>query len=129
MSLCTIVRMVLFLPLAMSALAQPYTAQKTTADGIPVVRLNDNERGIVVSIAPTVGNNAYEMIVGGRNVFWFPYESVADFAREPKLCGNKPPGRGRVLLRRQALSAGQTSRQFAPRRQWPSDPRFASLSA
>ena len=88
MSLCTIVRMVLFLPLAMSALAQPFTAQKTTADGIPVVRLNDNERGMVVSIAPTVGNNAYEMIVGGRNIFWFPYESVADFAREPKLCGN-----------------------------------------
>ncbi len=88
MSLCTIVRMVLFLPLAMSALAQPYTAQKTTADGIPVVRLNDNERDIIVSIAPTVGNNAYEMIVGGRNVFWFPYESVADFAHEPKLCGN-----------------------------------------
>lgn len=88
MSLCTIVRVVLFLPFAMSALAQPYTAQKTTADGIPIVRLTDNQRDIVVSIAPTVGNNAYEMILGGRNVFWFPYESVADFAREPKLCGN-----------------------------------------
>ena len=72
MSLCTIVRVALFLPLAMSALAQPYTAQKTTADGIPVVRLNDNERGMVVSIAPTVGNNAYEMIVGAGTSSGFP---------------------------------------------------------
>jgi aldose 1-epimerase len=72
----------------MSLLAQPYTAKKTTADDVPIVQLVDSRRDIVVSIAPTVGNNAYEMRVGGKNVFWFPYESVGEFAREPKLCGN-----------------------------------------
>jgi len=84
-----IVRVALLLPLlSMSLLAQPYTAQKTTVDGVPIVRLVDSKHDVTVSIAPTVGNNAYEMLAGGKNVFWFPYDSVADFAREPKLCGN-----------------------------------------
>jgi len=89
MNRCAIVRVGFLLPLlAMSLLAQPYTAQKTTVDGVPIVRLIDSERDVTLSIAPTVGNNAYEMLAGGKNVFWFPYQSVADFAREPKLCGN-----------------------------------------
>ena len=84
----SVTRAALLLPVAMSLLAQPYSANRTTADGVPIVQLVDRERDILVSIAPTVGNNAYEMRVGGKNVFWFPYESVGEFAREPKLCGN-----------------------------------------
>ncbi len=72
----------------MPANAQNHSARKTVVDGVPVVHLTDEQHDIVVSIAPSVGNNAYEMKVGGKNVFWFPYESVAAFAAEPKLCGN-----------------------------------------
>ncbi len=88
MRIRSVPRAALLLLFAMSLLAQPYTVKKTTADGVPIVQLVDSRREIVVSIAPTVGNNAYEMQVGGKNVFWFPYESVGEFAREPKLCGN-----------------------------------------
>ena len=88
MSLHLIPRAALLLPVAMSLLAQPYTAQRTTFGGVPIVRLVDTRRDIVVSIAPTVGNNSYEMRVGGKNVFWFPYDSVTEFARRPKLCAN-----------------------------------------
>jgi hypothetical protein len=38
---------------------------------------------IVVSIALTVGNNAYEMRVGGKNVFWFPYDQSASSLASP----------------------------------------------
>ena len=72
----------------MPAHAQKYSARKSVVDGVSVIQLRDPGLDIVVSIAPSIGNNAYEMKVSGKNVFWFPYESVADFAAAPKLCGN-----------------------------------------
>ena len=68
--------------------AQPYTATQETVDGVSVVRLTEPGREIRVSIATKVGNIAYEMSLGGRNILWFPYDSVADFAAKPRLCGN-----------------------------------------
>ncbi len=68
--------------------AQPYSAEATTADGIGVVRLSDQAAGAVVSIVPSVGNNSYEMLVNGKNVFYFPYSSLAEFAAKPRLSAN-----------------------------------------
>ena len=72
----------------MPAHAQNYSARKAAVDGVSIVQLTDHQHDTAVSIAPSVGNNAYEMKVKGKNVFWFPYESVAAFAANPKLCGN-----------------------------------------
>lgn len=72
---------------AMTASAQRYTASRTSADGVPIVRLSDAATNTVVSIAPTVGNIAYEMLVNGKNVLYWPYESVSDFAANPRLSG------------------------------------------
>lgn len=74
-------------PLGMPADAQ-YAARRAAVDRVEIVRLEDPRRGIVVSIAPSVGNNSYQMTVNGKNVFWFPFGSVAEFQKKPALCAN-----------------------------------------
>ncbi len=78
----------LFAFAAMSLEAQSYRAFHDTADGVPVVRLATPDGRMSVAIAPSVGNIAYEFLVGGRNVFYFPYESLDAFAERPRLVGN-----------------------------------------
>jgi len=64
-----------------------YNARRETVDGIEVVRLSDSASRTEVSIAPSIGNMAYEMLAGGRNILWFPYQSPAELKRQPALCG------------------------------------------
>ena len=68
--------------------AQPFSATQISVEGVPIVRLADPGAKARVSIAPTVGNIAFEYAVNGKNVFWWPFDSVAAFAKEPKLSGN-----------------------------------------
>jgi aldose 1-epimerase len=77
----------LLITLALPVAAQRYTARQVTTNGVPIVQLADQQRNTIVSIAPSVGNNAYEMNVNGKNVFYFPFNSVAEFAAKPRLCG------------------------------------------
>lgn len=70
------------------SLAANYQAETATQDGIEVVRLIDAPHKTEVSIVPSIGNNAYEMKVNGKNVFWTPYKSLADFKSKPVLLGN-----------------------------------------
>jgi aldose 1-epimerase len=44
-----------------------------------VIRLEDELSQIVVSISPSAGNIVFEMRISGRDVLWFPYDSVDDF--------------------------------------------------
>ncbi len=75
---------------AVAAVAAPnnYTAETLTIDGVQVIRLRDAARNTEVSIAPQVGNTAYEMKVNGKNIFWFPYQSVGQFKNRPIHLGN-----------------------------------------
>ena len=66
----------------------PYSAEQLEEGGIPVVRLRDEAADVTVSILPKTGNIAYEMLVNGKNAFWFPAESPAAFAADPGLAGN-----------------------------------------
>ena len=68
--------------------AANYTAQRVTVDGIEVVRLTDDFHKAQVSIAPALGNNAYEFLVNGKNVMWFPQRSLTDFKAKPTFSGN-----------------------------------------
>lgn len=77
----------LLLLLLMPAAAQ-YSAERTRADGIEIVRLGQRSPEIVVSIVPSLGNIAYEMKVNGKNAFWFPFASLGEFRQKPALCGN-----------------------------------------
>jgi aldose 1-epimerase len=70
------------------SLAANYSAQKLQQDGIEIVRLTDEARKVQVSIAPSIGNNAYEMTVNGRNIFWFPLSGPGEFKAKPTFAGN-----------------------------------------
>lgn len=71
----------------MTAAAAPYSARRVLIDGVAIIRLEDTGHHTSVSIAPSIGNIAYEMTVNGRNVLRFPYPSVAAFRQKPRLCG------------------------------------------
>jgi aldose 1-epimerase len=71
----------------MSQSSNSYRVERIVIDSIPVVRLVDATRGIEVSIAPSLGNNAYEMKVHGAAVLWSPYSTLRQFAAKPVLLG------------------------------------------
>jgi aldose 1-epimerase len=52
-----------------------------------VVQLEDTTTRTVVSIVPSVGNNAYSMKVHGQDVIRWPFASVEDFKATPGLSG------------------------------------------
>ena len=54
----------------MSNAASRYSAQKVTVDAIEVVRLTDSEKNTVLSVVPSIGNNAYSLQVNGKDVFF-----------------------------------------------------------
>jgi aldose 1-epimerase len=68
--------------------AQNYTAERMVVDGVEVIRLADVARDTRVSIVPSIGNLAYEMTVKGKNVFWTPFASLAEFKAKPVQAGN-----------------------------------------
>jgi aldose 1-epimerase len=61
-----------------------YSARRTTIDGVEVVQLADAAHRMEVSIAPSIGNMAYEIKVGGENILWTPYHSAAEMKDDPR---------------------------------------------
>lgn len=59
--------------------AANFSAAKVAVDGVEVVRLTDRATHIEVSIAPSIGNIAYEMKVNGKNVLSFPFSGPAEW--------------------------------------------------
>ena len=66
--------------------AANYSARKASVDGIEVVQLADASRHVEVSIAPSIGNMAYEIKVAGKNILFFPFHSPAELKEKPTLC-------------------------------------------
>lgn len=79
--------LIAFLALAACAAAQDYRAERTSDQGVPVIRLTDVKNDVQVAVVPSVGNTAYEMKVHGKNVLYFPFPSVAQFRTQPQLSG------------------------------------------
>jgi aldose 1-epimerase len=52
-----------------------------------VVRLSDAAARLEAAIAVSVGNMAYELTAGGKNVLWFPFDGPARLRANPALCG------------------------------------------
>ena len=67
--------------------AANYSAQKAVMDGIEVVLLANAVHHAEVAIAPSIGNMAYEFKVNGKNVFWLPYETLAELKAKPQFGG------------------------------------------
>ena len=79
----TCVLAVLSMSISLSASAQQYAARH---DG-DVVQLEDTRNQTVVSVMPSIGNQAFEMKVKGHNVLRWTYASVADFRSRPSSSG------------------------------------------
>ena len=75
--------------------AQTYTAERTSDHGIDVVRLTDAAHGIEVSVAPSLGNRAYEMRVHGKDILYHPRDGFSDI-QYPKLGAFHSWRRGRT---------------------------------
>lgn len=73
----------------LSTAANRYSALKTTDHGTEVIRLSDSSRDVVVSIAPSFGNRAYELSVHGKNLLYFPSSDIgaARNSQTPGLSG------------------------------------------
>jgi aldose 1-epimerase len=69
------------------AAAQNYTAQTMSDHGVDIIRLTDAAHGVEVSIAPSIGNRAYEMKVHGKNILYMPADDVAQLKQRPGLSG------------------------------------------
>ena len=67
--------------------AANYSARKTQVDGIEVVRLADAAHRTEVAIVPSVGNMAYEILVGGKNILWLPFSGPAELKAKQQFCG------------------------------------------
>lgn len=72
---------------ALLLLLSSYSANKVVVDGLEVIRLEDAAHKTSVSIAPSLGNIAFEMKVNGHNVLRFPFPSVEAFRTKPMMCG------------------------------------------
>ena len=77
--------------LLLLSLAPPLTstssAQYAARREGDVVRLEDTKHETVVSIIPSIGNQAFEMKVKGHNVLRWTHASVADFQAKPGSAG------------------------------------------
>lgn len=64
-----------------------YTAEQVENHGIATVRLMDVLNQVEVAIAPSIGNRAYEMLAGGRNILYFPHENPSELIDDHHLSG------------------------------------------
>ena len=87
-------------------------ARYTVTSGADLVVLSDRTAGIVVSIAPTVGNIAFSMKVKGHDVLWWPSTSLADFKAKPQMSGIPFLGPWANRLDEQAFFANGTRYPF-----------------
>ncbi len=65
----------------------PCTARELNDRRVPVVHLADPAHGIEVSIAPSLGNRAFEMLVAGENILYFPHDNVSGLKGDRHLNG------------------------------------------
>ncbi|HWF11489.1 MAG TPA: aldose 1-epimerase [Bryobacteraceae bacterium] len=67
--------------------ARVYTAEQVEDRGIAIVRLADVLNDIEVAIAPSIGNRAYEMLAGGKNILYFPHGGPSELIGDRHLSG------------------------------------------
>jgi aldose 1-epimerase len=79
-----------FAVLLVSCVSPPsgFSADRVTVEGIEVIRLRDDARSIEVFVVPSLGNNAYQMKVNGKEIFWSPYRTLKELKDKPVQLGN-----------------------------------------
>jgi aldose 1-epimerase len=77
----------MLLAISTVSVAQNYTARRTSEQGVAVIRLADQAKGVDVSVVPSLGNRATEMKVHGKNILYSPVSDLAELTRTPNLSG------------------------------------------
>src|SRR6476659_3256047 len=80
-------KIIVLLMFSTTTLAQSYKAEQIIDHETPIVRLTDAAHGVEVSVAPGIGNRAYEMKVHGKNILYFPFADAGEFRKQPRLSG------------------------------------------
>ena len=65
-----------------------YRAERRKVEGGEVIRLADETRQMEALIAPSMGNNAYQLKVRGQNVLWAPFATLSEWKAKPAMAGN-----------------------------------------
>src|SRR3954465_3692799 len=65
--------------------AANYSAKTGRVDGVDVVLLSDAAMKTEVTVAPSIGNMAYRMMVNGKNALWVPYEHLGEMKAKPAM--------------------------------------------
>ncbi len=65
-----------------------YSAERINLDGFEAIRLSDAAKKTQVTIVPSLGNNACEMKVNGKNILWSPYQTLTEVRTKPAQFGN-----------------------------------------
>jgi aldose 1-epimerase len=68
-------------------LAADYSIEKKTVDATEVYILRDTPHGAEVTVAPSFGNNAYDMQVRGKPVLWSPVKTLGELIAKPSFAG------------------------------------------
>jgi aldose 1-epimerase len=64
-----------------------YSAERTSEQGEPTIRLTDASHGVEVSILPHLGNRPYQMKVHGKNILYYPPDDLSKNLKSPQLGG------------------------------------------
>ncbi|HUK16469.1 MAG TPA: aldose 1-epimerase [Bryobacteraceae bacterium] len=67
-------------------MSETYSTRTVAVDGIDVVELHDAGRSLEARIAPSLGNLAYEISAGGRNILWCPDGGPARLKQDRTFC-------------------------------------------
>jgi aldose 1-epimerase len=78
---------ILALLLPLMSPAANYSVKTALVDGVEVVELADAARKTAVTVVPTIGNMAYQMLVNGKNALWVPYEKLSEMKAKPAMGG------------------------------------------
>jgi aldose 1-epimerase len=63
--------------------AANYSAKTAVVDGVDTVVLSDAAHKTEVTVATSIGNIGYRMMVNGKNALWAPYDSLAEMKAKP----------------------------------------------
>lgn len=130
---CRYAFLIAFLMTSLSP-AQNYSAERLTVDSVEIVRLRDVARDIQVSIAPSLGNNAYEMKVRGEEHSLVSLrqsrrtQSETGSGRQPvSRTVGQPHRSGGILGQRQEIPSQPSSRELPSRSKKTADSRTAGI--
>jgi aldose 1-epimerase len=68
--------------------ADKYSAVRVVTDGIEEIVLRDDVRRQEVRVVPSIGNNSYSYKTNGQELFWSPYQALAEMKAKPVNLGN-----------------------------------------